>query len=146
MAQYIKYKLTNDTQYSPGDILGVILITGEKGKIEDENIFLDTFFEGLAQCLTGIKSNNKIAIDVIDEPYSLIMSRNEEGVNLEFGSQTTFISNLSLFELEIKKVLHDLITQLDDYCHSQNIDPLPLIFLRKYAQEIKGSGLQVEKL
>lgn len=134
MTRYFNCKLNDDTRQSPEDPLGSILIIGDKGKIEEDNIFIDTFIEALIKCLDGITTNNRIIADTTDEPYNLIINKETNGLRLEFGSQFVFIENTEIFVTEARSAVHKLINILDDYCQSLNKDPLLLSFLRNYSK------------
>jgi hypothetical protein len=97
----INWKLDESDGIDLDDLLGEIQISDNHGNlIEDNCIYLDTFFFTLSECLVLSMKQGLYRVDTIDEPLALVSKRSKNELSLEYGEQkviTTYKAAVSNF-------------------------------------------------
>ncbi len=98
-----------DGPVDPDDLLGKISLEHNGLIITDEITYLDSWFKGIVQgyqqLLTG---QERVEVDLIDEPYLLLFEMQADGVQISYHS--SYIESVSL--PDFYQALTDAITEL----------------------------------
>ena len=134
---YLNWRLDDDEPIEPATPLGEVEIRGEVGRIVDDNLCLDTFFEAMVDALTSLATMQSASLDTLDEPDPLEVERlGERGVRLRFGEMSTDVHDRHTLCSELVVAVSEFLRQLD--CASRALNQRPFKF-EKLRGFVKGA-------
>ena len=110
---YIKWLLDTEDGIDAYDLLEEIYIIGDRGKIEDKCIFLDTFFGALVEGVQLIKEGQTNEVDSVDEPDDIIFDYTGDNLVISYGKQKITIKDKDKLAKDLKQSIQELLQVTD---------------------------------
>lgn len=129
---YLNWNLDEDGDIEPDTPLGNIILTGDAGRIEDDNLMLDTFLEALIDGFSEIRQNDEVNVDTIDEPIDLALRRKPQGIEVSYGDQVALIQDEKLLHTELVISVKAILERLDEAAKKQLTEPTSYSNLRYF--------------
>ncbi len=129
---YLNWNLDEDGDIEPDTPLGNIILTGDAGRIEDDNLMLDTFLEALIVGFSEIRQNDEVNVDTIDEPIDLALRRKPQGIEVSYGDQVALIQDEKLLHTELVISVKAILERLDEAAKKQLTEPTSYSNLRYF--------------
>lgn len=121
--KYLEWQLDEEQGIEPEMPLGRIALIGDDGRIEDDNLMLDTFLEAIITGLSEVRTHAEVRVDTIDEPLDLVLCRRPDGIQLSFGPQTALIRDEPALRRELVAAVENLLGRLDRAAKLQRNKP-----------------------
>lgn len=131
--KYLKWELDTETPIDPQEPLGTIVILGEKGILEEKDIYLDSFFEAMINAIDSLKINGFAKVDIL-ESYDFLIYKKENSLQIEFESQRVLLKNFQEFSREILEAINDFLQLIDKISEDMGQEKEKLATLRKYTK------------
>jgi hypothetical protein len=129
---YLNCNLDEDGDIEPDTPIGNIILTGDTGRIEDDNLMLDTFLEALIVGFSEIRQNDEVNIDTIDEPIDLALRRKPQGIEVSYGDQVALIQDENVLHTELVISVKTILEKLDEAAKQQLTEPTNYSNLRYF--------------
>ena len=137
----ILFTLDQEQEIDPNDPLGNLIITNSQTTLSVESTYLDSWFDVLIDGFQGLQNNNKITLEIVEEPESITFAPVLEGFKISYGKQALFFSNLNVFHQSLLASAKDFLSQLKQ--ERENISNLPL--LSKINHFVQQSTIQKQR-
>ncbi len=121
----ISFTLDREQGIDPNDPLGDIIITNNQNILSVEATYLDSWFDVLIDGLKSLQNNNKITLEIVEEPEVITFEPLLEGFKITYGKQTLLFSNLNDFYESLLTSAQAFLSQLEE--KSENFSNLPLL-------------------
>jgi hypothetical protein len=137
----ILFTLDPEDGIDPNDPLGDITLSDNQTTLSVESTYLDSWFDSLIKGFKSLQTNQKITLDLIEEPETLTFEPILDGFKISYGKQTLLFNTLNEFYQPLLLSAQQFLSQLDQ--NNNKTTTLPnLINIRHF---IKQSILQSEQ-
>ncbi len=137
----ISFKLDRDERINPNDPLGDIQITDNHTLLSVEATYLDSWFDVLIDGYKSLKTQKKVALEIIEEPEVIIFEPVLRGFKIKYGKKELLFDDLNDFYQSLLTSTQDFLFQLEQ--ESENLPELPIII--KIRQFIKQSTVKQQQ-
>ena len=135
MKQYIEWKLDNEAPIDPADPLGDITFIGDKGILEEQCVFLDSFLEAFVEGLNSIKTQDISNVEIIDEPNKLMFIKNKKGLQIQYKDRTITIHDTESFSNQLSHAISSFLHLLDEASENMGKKKYDFNQLRTYVEK-----------
>jgi hypothetical protein len=137
----ILFTLDPEDGIDPNDPLGDITLSDNQTTLSVESTYLDSWFDSLIKGFKSLQTNQKITLDLIEEPETLTFEPILDGFKISYGKQTLLFNTLNEFYQPLLLSAQQFLSQLDQ--NNNKTTTLPnLINIRHF---IEQSILQSEQ-
>jgi len=137
----ILFTLDPEDGIDPNDPLGDITLSDNQTTLSVESTYLDSWFDSLIKGFKSLQTNQKITLDLIEEPETLTFEPILDGFKISYGKQTLLFNTLNEFYQPLLLSAQQFLSQLDQ--NNNKTTTLPnLINIRHF---IKQTILQSEQ-
>jgi hypothetical protein len=137
----ISFTLDRDEEIDPNDPIGDILITNNRTRLAVESTYLDSWFDVLIDGYKSLQNQNKITLEIVEEPDVITFETVLKGFKVSYGKQELFFSDLNEFYQSLLTSAKELLFQLDQA--QENLSNFPLLI--KIRNFIEQSSTQQEQ-
>lgn len=121
----ILFKLDQEEGIDPIDPVGDIIITNAQTKLSVESTYLDSWFEVLIDGYQSLQNQNKVTLEIVEEPNLITFEPVLEGFKISYGKQELFFKNLNEFYQSLLTSAQQLRFQLEQ--DQEKITNLPIL-------------------
>jgi hypothetical protein len=121
----ISFTLDQDEGIDPNDPIGDIVITNAQTRLSVESTYLDSWFDVLIDGYKSLQNQNKITLEIVEEPDVITFETVLNGFNVSYGKQKLFFSDLNEFYQSLLTSAKELLFQLDQ--SQENFSNFPLL-------------------
>ena len=137
----ILFTLDPEDGIDPNDPLGDITLSDNQTTLSVESTYLDSWFDSLIKGFKSLQTNQKIILDLIEEPETLTFEPILDCFKISYGKQTLLFNTLNEFYQPLLLSAQQFLSQLDQ--NNNKTTTLPnLINIRHF---IEQSILQSEQ-
>ena len=136
----ILFTLDSSDGIDPKDPIGDITITDEQTLLSIESTYLDSWFETLIDGFKSLKINQKITLEIMEEPESITFEPISQGFKISYRKRVLFLSNLNEFLQPLLLSAQEFLALLDQ----NEIKPENLLNLLSIRQFIEDYTHQQE--
>lgn len=122
----ISFTLDQDEEIDPNDPIGDILITNDRTQLSVESTYLDSWFDVLIDGYKSLQNQNKITLEIVEEPDVITFETVLKGFKVSYGKQELFFSDLNEFYQSLLTSVKELLFQLDQTQENLSNFPLPI--------------------
>ena len=137
----ILFTLDPEDGIDPNDPLGDITLSDNQTTLSVESTYLDSWFDSLIKGFKSLQTNQKITLDLIEEPETLTFEPILDGFKISYGKQTLLFNTLNEFYQPLLLSAQQFLSQLDQNNNKTTTVP-NLINIRHF---IEQSILQSEQ-
>lgn len=118
----------------PDDPIGDITLTNGQTTLSIESTYLDSWFETLINGFKSLQINQKITLEIPEEPELIIFEPIVEGFKISYGKKALFFQSLNEFLQPLLLAAQEFLAQLDQ--NSRQKDSFPnLVNLRQFIEQ-----------
>ena len=137
----ISFTLDQDEGIDPNDPIGDIVITNAQTRLSVESTYLDSWFDVLIDGYKSLQNQNKITLEIVEEPDVITFETVLNGFKVSYGKQKLFFNDLNEFYQSLLISAKELLFQLDQ--SQENLSNFPLLI--KIHNFIEQSSTQQEQ-
>ncbi len=136
----IDFKIYNEKELDPFDILGEINLSDDKTILRDTNVYLDSWLCGFVEGLIIIKSGYNCIIDLVEEPNPLEFTLSEKNAKISYKQTSVIVEDINIFEKVLKKTCVFFLKKI------RNLRDIPTLkFLNDFIEDkIDSSMLSIQ--
>ena len=121
----ILFALDQDEGIDPNDPIGDIVITNAQTRLSVESTYLDSWFDVLIDGYKSLQNQNKITLEIVEEPDVITFETVLNGFKVSYGKQKLLFSDLNEFYQSLLTSAKELLFQLDQ--SQENLSNFPLL-------------------
>jgi uncharacterized protein (UPF0305 family) len=131
--KYLEWNLDDMTENTDlYDPFGNLSIRGDTGIIEENDTYIDAFFEAFVEGIERMKQQNIVTVDPLVEPNDIVFNHENNTLTIEYGNQKAIIYDKLQFIKEVQESVNRLVTILDNFADSSKQKKRELIKLRNF--------------
>jgi hypothetical protein len=118
----------------PNDPIGDITIISNHAQLSVKSTYLDSWFNVLIEGYNNLQEQNKITLEIFEEPDLITFEPVINGFKIAYGRQELFFSNLDEFCQSLLTAVKEFIAQLER--ENSHLSHLPLLIkLYKFKEQ-----------
>lgn len=121
----ISFTIDQEAGIDPHEPLGNITISDGNSRLSIESTYLDSWFDVLIDGLNGLKTQNKLTLEILEEPEVITFENLLSHFKITYRKQELFFSNLKEFHQALLISTKEFLSQLQP--NVKNLGNFPIL-------------------